>query len=115
MNASSESGLCATVILWGIPSVYLQYHAEVTRDAAAPRRLRTDRRHANGGAGRHRRLDRLAVHAAVRLAGLLLGAARRHVARAMAHRGGRHAPRDGAPLPWRVARARDGLPCPQRV
>ena len=52
----------------------------------ADRGLRADRRLRDGGAGRAQRLDRLAVPAAVRLAGLLCRAARRARARPLADR-----------------------------
>ena len=47
------------------------------------RRLRADRQHAHRGAGRTRRLDRLAVRAALRFASLLRRAARQPRARAL--------------------------------
>ena len=46
MNASSESGLCATVILWTIQTVYQTVHAVRTVDAeraAGGARARRDR------------------------------------------------------------------------
>src|SRR4051812_27474309 len=44
-----------------------------SRRAAPARRLRSHRRHADGCARRPRRIDRLALHATVRFACLLLG------------------------------------------
>ena len=58
-------------------------------NAASHRGLRPHRRHADGGAGRQGRLDRLALPAAVRLARLLRRAARRPVAQPLADRAGR--------------------------
>ena len=80
--------------------------AGITRvDGAADRGLRPDRRHADRRARGPRRLDRLAVPAALRLAGLLRGAARHERTGAGCSRP--RAPPRTAPLPRRHTGARD--------
>src|SRR3954470_16328252 len=85
-------------------------HGKRSAGVEAARGLRADRQHDLGRARGARRLDRLALSAAPRLAGLLRGAARRPGGRPLAHRAGRDArARDASLLLRRHRRARDAL------
>ena len=78
-------------------------------DRAPHRGLRADRRHADGGPRRQRRLDRLALPAALRFGGLLCGAAGHARARPLADRPGRARHRRAPLLSAGIAGARDGI------